>query len=53
MGGHLRDRDGQPAQFECLAVLGAEVAEGVAPVAMTWDRRSSAVVGRVRPLLTV
>ena len=24
-----------------------------APVAMTWERRSSAVVGRVRPLQTV
>lgn len=52
MRGDLGDRDGVPAQFECLGVLGAEVAERVTPVAITCDRRSSAVLGRVRPLLT-
>lgn len=53
MGGDLGDRHRAAAQVERLLVLGAEVAEGVAPVAMTCDMRSSAMVGRVRPLLTV
>lgn len=53
MRGELGDREGRPAQVEYLRVFGSEVAEGVAPVAMTWDIRSSETVGRVRPLLTV
>lgn len=53
MGGDLGDRDGRAAQVERLCVLEAEIAEGVAPVAISCDMRSSATVGRVRPLLTV